>query len=165
MNNLDTSFQALKRGKNWHQSAIRALEDQRWDDVIYSYQMAVEQSMKAILILFCIEYPKKHDISKIYLELKALSLPEWFLNKIELHSEIIKDLVRLRGTSAYGYVDGITSDDFFDDALKFKESVKEIIEDCEKLIIEFKKEQESKKNKDDSNNLERPENNHSNGSG
>ena len=57
MNNLEIANEALTRGEQWYQSAIRAFEDQRWNDVVYSYQMAVEQALKAILILNGIEYP------------------------------------------------------------------------------------------------------------
>jgi len=51
MNNLKVAKEALKRGLQWKQGADRALEDKRWNDVIYSYQMSVEQVLKGILIL------------------------------------------------------------------------------------------------------------------
>ena len=137
MNNLTTAQAALSRAKRWHQSARRGFEDERWDDVIYSYQMAVEQSLKAVLILFGMEYPKKHDISGVYLTLKMQDIPKWFLDKIKLHARILKMLVSKRGSSAYGYVDGITKDNFKDDAIQNKDLVKEIIKDCEELISEF----------------------------
>ena len=41
MNNLDTSKGAVERAFRWYQGAIRAYEDERWDDVIYSLQMSV----------------------------------------------------------------------------------------------------------------------------
>jgi len=65
MKNLETSQGALKRAERCYQSAIQAFEDKRWDDVMYSCQMSVEQALKAILILYGIEYPKIHDISSI----------------------------------------------------------------------------------------------------
>jgi len=42
MNNSETSRRGLQRARRWYQSAIRALDDERWDDVIYSYEMAIE---------------------------------------------------------------------------------------------------------------------------
>jgi HEPN domain-containing protein len=74
MKNNEITRKVLKRAERWYQGGIRAYEDKRWDDVIYSYEMAVERTMKAILILYGIEYPKKHDISNIYLELR-IELP------------------------------------------------------------------------------------------
>lgn len=146
MNNLEISQEALKRAKNWYQSAIRGFEDKRWNDVIYSCQMSAEQALKAILILFCIEYPKKHDVSNVYLNLKKQSIPKWFLDKINYHSKILRELVKKRGFSSYGYIDGMTNEDFKEDALKYKEPVKRIINDCEKLVIEFSKIQKFMKN-------------------
>ncbi len=108
MNNLEISQKAIKRAERWYQSAIRGFEDEKWDDVIYSYEMAVEQALKAVLILYCIEYPKQHDISNIYLTLKEHDVPKWFLEKIKIHSKFLLDLVKKRSIAAYGYVDGIT---------------------------------------------------------
>ena len=137
MNNLETAKGALNRAKGWHKGALRAFNDKRWDDVIYSYQMTIEQALKAILILYGIEYPKKHDISKEYKILKDQEVPKWFLDKIDNQSKILKELTNKRGLSAYGYVDGIVKDDFKEAAKSFKKFVKEILEDCEILINEF----------------------------
>jgi len=107
MKNYETANEALKRARRWYQGSIRALEDQRWDDVVYSYEMAVEQALKAILILYGIEYPKKHDISNIYLSLKNKKVPEFFSKNIDNHAKILNILVKKRGPAAYGYVEGI----------------------------------------------------------
>ena len=137
MNNLEIAQEALKRARNWYQSAIRGFEDGRWNDSTYSLQMAVEQALKAILILYGIEYPKQHDISNLYLNLKTHHVPKWFLAKINSHSKILQILVKKRGDAAYGYVKGITNKDFKEDALIYKEPAQEVINDCDKLIGEF----------------------------
>lgn len=139
MNNLEISQKAIKRAERWYQSSIRGFEDGRWDDVVYAYAMSLEQALKAIMILYGIEYPKKHDISKEYKYLKNQDIPEWFLEKLNLHAEILKNLIIKRAAAAYGYVDGITEEEFTEDAKDFKEPVKEIIEDCKKLIEEYSK--------------------------
>lgn len=141
MNNLETSQGALNRAERWYQSAIRGYEDERWDDVIYSLQMSIEQSLKAILILYGIEYPKKHDISKNYKDLKKQDIPSWFRDKTKNHTKILKNLTNKRGISAYGYVDGFSKDDFKDDALHYKDLVKDVVDDCKKLITEFSNKQ------------------------
>jgi len=146
MNNLEIAHEALRRGEQWHQSAIRAFEDERWNDVVYSYQMAVEQALKAILILKGIEYPKIHDIWKFYLNINKEILPQWFTDKMEFHATNLKNLVKLRERSAYGYIDGITKDAFKEDALEYKEAVKEIINDCKKLIQEFSEKKKETEN-------------------
>ena len=75
MNNLEISQKAIKRAERWYQSSIRGFEDRRWDDVVYAYAMSLEQALKAIMILYGIEYPKKHDISKEYKNLKNQDIP------------------------------------------------------------------------------------------
>lgn len=151
MNNLDTSKGAVERAFRWYQGAIRAYEDERWDDVIYSLQMSVEQALKAVLILFGIEYPKKHDVSTIYADLKQKLIPEWFKEKIDNQVDILKDLVKLRGKASYGYVDGLKKDDFKEEASSFKDPVKDIIEECNNLIIEFSKNEIQENNSNSSN--------------
>ncbi|TFG24314.1 MAG: HEPN domain-containing protein, partial [Promethearchaeota archaeon] len=137
--------EALERAKRWYQGAVRAFEDRRWDDVIYSYEMAVEHALKAILILYGIEYPKKHDISIIYLSLKNKNLPESFSKNIDTHAKILNLLVKKRGSAAYGYVEGININEFMKDAKDLKQDVEVILNQCEKLLNEFNKINKSEK--------------------
>jgi len=139
MNNIEVAKEGLKRGKQWQQNASRAFEDERWNDVVFSYEMAVEQSLKAILILFGIEYPKIHNVSKLYLSINKTGIPNWFLDNMEFHAKTLKSLVKLRNKAAYGYVDGLTKEDFKEDAIEFQETVAKIVNDCENLIIDFLK--------------------------
>ena len=139
MNNLEVAREGLKRGEQWYQNAIQAYKDERWNDVVFSYEMAVEQALKAILILFGIEYPKIHNISKFYLNINKNNIPKWFVNNMDLHAKTLKELVKLRGSAAYGYVEGLTKDDFKEDANTFKDSVIKVIDDCKNLIKAFSK--------------------------
>lgn len=124
--------------------AIEAFENERWNDAVYLFQMAIEQATKAILILYGIEYPRRHDISEHYKILKQQNIPKWFIKKIDYHADKLKELASLRGIAAYGYVDGYKAEDFKTDAMEYKEPVKEIIDDCDKLINEFSKNQKLK---------------------
>ena len=146
MKNSETTKEALERERRWYQGAIKALEDQRWDDVIYSYKMAVEQALKAILILYGIEYPKKHDISNIYLSLKNKKVPKFFSKNLDNHAKILNLLVKKRGPAAYGYVEGINKSEFMKDATALKLDVENVLKDCKQLLDEFNKinENESK---------------------
>jgi HEPN domain-containing protein len=145
MKNSETTKKALERARRWYQGAIRAFEDQRWDDVIYSYEMAVEQALKAILILYGIEYPKKHDISIIYLSLKSKNLPEYFSKNIDNHAKILNLLVKKRGPAAYGYVEGLDKSQFMKDAKNLRKDVEDILIQCEQLLNEFSKNKRSEK--------------------
>lgn len=101
--------------------------------------MAVEQALKAILILYGIEYPKKHDISNIYLSLKNKKVPEFFSKNIDNHAKILNILVKKRGPAAYGYVEGINKNEFMEDAKNLKQDVENILNECEQLLLEFNK--------------------------
>jgi len=61
--------QMLDRAARWLQGAERALEDNRWDDVVYCAQMSVEISVKSVLLSIGIDYPKGHDVSDVFLQL------------------------------------------------------------------------------------------------
>jgi len=134
MNNLEIAKAAIMKGRQWYNVAIHALGDKQWDDVIYLYEMAIEQALKGILILFGIEFPKKHDISSVYQNLKTKNIPEEFKNKMDEHAKILKYLVVKRGISANGYREGIKKNEFEKDAKKYRKSVLNTIKDCENLL-------------------------------
>jgi HEPN domain-containing protein len=137
MKNFKITKKALNRARRWYQGAIRAFEDERWDDVIYSYEMAVEQALKGILILYGIEYPKKHDISNLLLILEEMEVPDFFSKKIDNYAQILNILVKKCGPAAYGYVEGIKKEDFKEDAINLRPNVEEILENCERLFDQF----------------------------
>ncbi|MBD3254313.1 MAG: HEPN domain-containing protein [Candidatus Lokiarchaeota archaeon] len=82
--------------------------------------MAVEQALKAILILYGIEYPKKHDISNLYLSLKEKRIPKFFSKKIDVHAKLLNYLVQKRDPAAYGSVEGTDISEFEKDAKNLK---------------------------------------------
>ena len=90
MNNIQVSFEALKRGKQWYEGTIEAFKHKRWNDVVYMYQMAIEQAMKSILILDGIEYPRRHDMDYGKDDFKE----EAFFYKEQVN-QIIQDCTRL----------------------------------------------------------------------
>lgn len=58
MKNVDMAVQAIRRAARWFQGAERAMEDGRWDDVVYSSQMAAEHSAKAVLLSLRSRFPE-----------------------------------------------------------------------------------------------------------
>ena len=138
MDSIDIAICALNRGKQWAQGALRALEDKRWNDVIYSCQMAIDLALRSVLIYLEIGHPKKENIHNLYYsKLKELRLPEWFLEKIENHSKILGELSDKKEISAYGYFDGISEDYFKDDVNYYLENTLNILMECGSLIQEL----------------------------
>ncbi|MHA1273845.1 MAG: HEPN domain-containing protein [Promethearchaeota archaeon] len=138
MDSIDIAICALNRGKQWAQGALRALEDKRWNDVIYSCQMAIDLALRSVLIYLEIGHPKKENIHNLYYsKLKELRLPEWFLEKIENHSKILAELSNKKEISAYGYFDGVSEDYFKDDVNYYLENTLNILMECGSLIEEL----------------------------
>lgn len=136
--NVKLAVSAFKRAGRWLMSAFRALEDGRWDDVVYSSQMAVEQSSKAILIALGIDYPKEHDVSIAFKSIsKFKNIPKWFIDLIDDLSNNISELAELRGLAGYGYEVGIDADYFKDYAPIAYEKAKKHYDLCLKLLREL----------------------------
>ncbi len=136
--NIDLAASALKRSSRWLKGAFRALEDERWDDVVYSSQMVVEQSSKAVLIALGIEYPKEHDVSAAFKQISRIEgIPEWFILMLNDLANNISELAELRGLAGYGYEKGLDVEYFKDYAPKAYEMAKKHYEACAKLLFEL----------------------------
>ncbi len=94
---------AYERAERWLESGERALEDRRWDDAIYSAQMAAEQASKGLLLAAGIEVPKQHDVSNLVRELAAGSEAAYPPHEIERVARIVADLASRRSQAAYGF--------------------------------------------------------------
>lgn len=138
VSNIDLATSALKRSSRWLRGALRALEDERWDDVVYCSQMAVEQSSKAVLIALGIDYPKEHDVSIAFKQASQIeAVPKWFKSVLEELADNISTLAQLRGLAGYGYEKGIDADYFKDYAPEAYRRAKAHYEACAKLLSEL----------------------------
>ena len=127
--------QVLDRAGRWLQGAERALEDERWDDVVYSAQMAVEGSVKAVLLSIGIDYPKEHDASDVFLQLADREkIPSWFRKEVPEIADVMAKLAEQRGLAGYGFEQGITADYFKGYAPEALRSAKKVHSDCKKFL-------------------------------
>jgi len=137
MSNIELARAGIERAGRWLQGASRALQDARWDDVVYSSQMAVEQSAKAVLIALGIDFPKEHDVSIVFEELaKRLDIPEWFRRKVPEIVKVVAELAEMRGLAGYGFEQGIGVEYFMDYAPEAFKRAREVHEACSKLLKE-----------------------------
>ncbi len=135
---VELAYKALDRASRWLQGAYRALEDKRWDDVVYSSQMAVEQASKGVLIALGIDYPREHDVSDVFGKLASREdIPEWFRGHVPELSRIIAELAELRGLAGYGYEEGIDVEYFRGYAPEAYEMARKHVELCRKLLDEL----------------------------
>jgi len=137
LSNVGLAEAGIGRAGRWLQGASRALEDERWDDAVYSSQMAVEQSAKAVLIALGIDFPKEHDVSIVFEDLaKRLDMPEWFRSKVPEIVKAVAELAEMRGLAGYGFEQGIGVEYFKDYAPEAFKKAREVHEACSKLLRE-----------------------------
>jgi len=138
LRNIDIAISGIKRAGRWLQGAKRALEDKRWDDVVYCSQMAVENATKAILISLAIDFPHSHDTSDVFTVLaKRDDIPKWFRDEVESISDIIAELAELRGLAGYGFEKGIDVEYFRDYAPEAYTKAEYVYKEYVKLLEEI----------------------------
>lgn len=69
--------------------------------VVRRCQECVELSLKAVLRLYGVEYPRAHDVSGVLMRMSE-RLPEWFKMKLEMISDVSVMLVMQMAPSFYG---------------------------------------------------------------
>jgi len=77
------------------------LERERYSYVVRQSQECVELSLKSLLRVAGIEYPKQHEVSDLLLEKREL-YPAWLAEELGKVSRISKELMRKRMPSMYG---------------------------------------------------------------
>ncbi len=95
---------ARERGARWLQGALRALEDRRWDDAVYSAQMCSEHAAKSVLLALGIEFPKQHDVSEVFVTLAERDdvLPP-LRTEVPRVADILAELAAHRALAGYGF--------------------------------------------------------------
>ena len=104
-------------------------------------QEAVELSLKAALKLVAIEYPKKHDVSSVLIDVKD-RFPEWFREKIQDLAEVSRRLSAKRELSMYGDEDAMLPPDEAisrDEAFRAVTDAERVYGLCRRLLNEAKK--------------------------
>lgn len=131
--NLDMARNALQRSERWLEGASRAQADERWDDVVFSSQMAVEVSSKAVLFALGIDFPKQHDVSSVFTEsLRGRDVPSWF--PVEKLATNISKLSEMRSLAEYAYEKGIGAEYFRGYTSTALKMAKGHLDACRKLL-------------------------------
>lgn len=122
---LDDAKDALKEGN--HPYAVRLSQE------------CVELSMKAVLKAVGIEYPKVHEVSYVFQEIRD-RFPDWFRAEVEYLTESSKLLFKKREPSLYGDEEalippnGVMSEEDARDATERAERTYSL---CDRLIAEI----------------------------
>jgi len=137
---LRIAHKALKRAKDWIRSAEIALEEKRWNDVVYNAQMGAEQSMKSILLALGVNYKRVHDISVPFSLLPTKEeLGDDFRQSIPKFSEWLVQLTEPRHLAGYGFEEDLQNDHFKDYAPIALNKGQTIYETCFKELKRISK--------------------------
>jgi HEPN domain-containing protein len=129
----------LRQAKARLEDAKDAVEEGNHPYAVRLSQECVELSLKAVLKAVGIEYPKIHDVSDIFPELRD-RFPDWFKAEMKFLRESSKLLLKKREPSLYGDEEalvppnGVMSRGDAEDATNRAEKTFNL---CEKLIGEM----------------------------
>jgi len=136
MKGLDIAEAMLQQARDRLSTAERANSNANYSYAVRSSQECVELSLKAALRAVGVEYPKKHDVSRVLLRVKD-RFPAWFA--VDEFVRTSRELVELREPAMYGdEVRMISSsalfrreqaDDLFQKARKTNEACQALIGD------------------------------------
>lgn len=134
---LTKSQLAFQRAQRWFQGAQRALEDERWDDVVYGAQMAVEQAIKAVMLGQGFVFKRVHDVSDEFLQLSTRStFPQWFRDTIPAIVDILARLTDQRALAGYGFEEEVGVGYFEPSAKPALADAKKVLDFIERLLKE-----------------------------
>lgn len=129
----------LRRARSRLIDARAALGRGDYPDSVRYSQEAVELSLKAVLRIMGIEYPKVHDVGDILL-LYQDKFPEWFRKELDRVRAISRDLALKRAPAMYGLeISGEAPSDIFgeSDGLEAVESGEYVHKLCNRFVDEY----------------------------
>lgn len=82
-------------------STKRALKEGNYPYTVRQAQECIELSLKGILRLYGIEYPREHNVKEVLIQV-ADRFPAWFRRHVDKFAEISARMAAERGPSMYG---------------------------------------------------------------
>jgi len=135
MRNDEVAEWGMRRARGWLEGAVSALRAGDLPRAAYESQMAVELAAKSVFFALGIEFPKEHDVSKVFQKLAGRKdLPQKFRSQVPFIAETLALLAKERGRAGYGWMEGITDDYFKDRAPEAVDRAKRVCEACESLL-------------------------------
>jgi len=137
---LEVSKALLRQAEARLEDGRGALHDENFPYCVRLSAECVELSIKAILKLVGIEYPKKHDVSDVLL-LAINRFPDWFRDHAPRIVESNKILTKKREPALYGGEEAfLTPEDVIskEDATDAIKRAEETYNACKKLVDTFR---------------------------
>ena len=136
MVNRELASRALKNAEEWLLSSKELDKAKVASKVLYSLEMGVEMSLKALLIYHGIDFPKSHNILPVVANL--ISSSEFDDTEIKVSSNEIFStfhaLLDIRSASGYSYESSFDNEFFLEKANRYAEPAFHIFELIKKHI-------------------------------
>jgi len=101
MNNFDLSQKLLSEAGECYENMLNSYEKSSWNMVIRRAQEVVELSIKALLKIMGVEYPKSHDVGEVF-ELTCIQNGIMVENTVLIRiKQISYELAKDRGPAFY----------------------------------------------------------------
>ena len=137
MNTFRMAEDLARRSARFLREASLALSEGDYATCLRRSQECVEMSLKGVLRLVGIEYPRAHDVSEVLLTLGRSALPGWFKEELPYLAETSRGLAKLRGLAMYGSEDELKpASELFseDDARRAYGDAEKVLRLCASII-------------------------------
>ena len=133
MNNAELNGRLITEAELIMEEARRALDSQAWNLVVRRAQEVVELSLKGLLKLMGVEYPKTHDVGDIFVKVceeKKIKIDEKVLIEMQ---QISRQLAEDRAPAFY-----IEKEYTQEQAEEALQSAKKVLDEAERLTQRLK---------------------------
>ncbi len=134
---IDIAKGAIETAESWVKTAEEMLKVKVYNTSLYSEEMAVEISLKAVMLAFGIQPPKVHNIIESF-ETNIIDhgiLPKKYKEQLKnITRSLLPDLLRTRQISGYTFNFNISKDDMETLAIRYIDTAKNTVKICKEII-------------------------------
>jgi len=134
---LEESRAAIEEGKNWLKAAQLMRDGGLFAKSLYSLEMALELSIKGVLIALHKNYPKRHDVADLLEEAVLVNnkrVPSEFVDNLPQLISTFRSLLRQRNAAGYGFKDEHDEEAYTRFVLQKFDDIASYVKLCEELV-------------------------------
>jgi HEPN domain-containing protein len=130
----------IEVSKDWLKTADITFKIGRYEQTLYSLEMAAEIAFKAVLLSLNLEVPKVHDIRKIIRTFLAgnKKVPKEFSNDLDEYLSTFEVLLRMRSIVGYGFENYMEKGHLEEEAQKMLSKCSKLVKSSEGAISYIK---------------------------
>lgn len=133
----------LKRAGRCLDEAEEAFKDGDYPMAIRRSQECIELSIKGVLRVASIEFPREHDVSDVLINIawREMGSPDWFTGRVEGMAKIMREITPKRGPAMYGFEKEMKPANAIfsrEDGAKAVQDARFVFETCKKFLQEWR---------------------------